>query len=144
MWSTSDVIWWIGSFESGLKLTNFPLARSPARSKTRSIVIWRDRQWSRAKFHTVEAAINYRRTRRFYGRFHVGVCDRSQLYAFNTHRRGTFLAWCNRMMIRYWPLTTHATIRGHSPLCRRLTCRENERGKCTEQKREEEECVYVP
>jgi len=77
-------------------------------------------------------------TRRFYRWFRVGVRERSRLCAFNTRWRGTFLARCNRMMIRYWPVTTHATLRGNSPLCGRLTRRENERGKCTRDERTKE------
>lgn len=97
------------------------------------------------------SAINYRRTSRFYRRFHVGVRDGSRLCAFNTRWRGTFLARCNRMMIRYWPLTTHATLRGNSLLCGRLIRRENERWKCNDEKGEKEErgerkkdsCMYI-
>lgn len=115
---------------------------------TKSIIIWRGRQRSCAKFWTEGFAINYRRTRRFYRRFHVDVRDRSRLCAFNTRWRGTFLARCNRMMIRYWPLTTHATLRGKSLLCGHLIRRENERWKCNDERerrerREEERLLYV-
>lgn len=105
--------------------------------------MWVNNDLARNSIRNLEVTINYRRTRRFYGQLHLSARDRSRLYAFNTRRRGTFLVWCNRMMIRYRILTTHATIRGNSPLCGYVLLAGKTSGEFHERIEKERVYIYV-